>query len=75
MAGALPFLDELPFLDDLPFLDKALNAMVLGVVGLFKAPVVPGVLGASVISQGRESWRDSVSGMRELWEARWAAVG
>ena len=64
-----------PCLGVFPFLERILKAMVLGVVGLFKPPAVPGVRGASVISQGREFARDSVSGMRELWEARCAAVG
>ena len=37
-----------------PCPESWLNAIVLGVVGLFKPPVVPGVWGASIISQGAE---------------------
>ena len=41
-----------------PLLESTLNALVLGVVGLFKPPAVPGVLGVSSISHGwcRASW-------------------
>ena len=47
-----------------PLPDKVLKAVVLGVVGLLKPPAVPGVLGASIISQG--AWPDSLSDSLEL---------
>lgn len=42
-----------------PLPDRVLKAVVLGVVGLLNPPAVPGVLGASIISQG--AWLDSLS--------------
>lgn len=55
----------LPFLTGaFPLPDKVLKAVVLGVVGLFRPPAVPGVLGASIISQGARP--DSLSETLEL---------
>ena len=51
-----------------PLPDKVLKAVVLGVVGLFRPPAVPGVLGASIISHG--AWPDSLSEVLEPWADR-----
>jgi len=55
-----------------PFPESVLNAMVLGVAGLFIPPVVPGVRGTSLISHGCCGGEDSrsVEGSLEWWGKR-----